>query len=123
MDASIISRIVKHQIVLHNNHEIPLTDLFPKRSYLLGLKVIEFIREHDPLLGDEKLAGLLKQHFEIEITRRYVTYIRRRMGIPSLRERGNGLRLLDTGDSVAIIHSLRNLLPNYPQTVESMKLA
>jgi len=87
MDASIISRIVRHQIILHNRQEVPVSDLLPKRSYLIGLKVMAFIRKYDPLPGDRELVHLLKQHFKIEITRRYVTTIRQQMGIPSLRER------------------------------------
>lgn len=56
------------------------------------------------MLGDVELKGLLQRHFGIGITRRYVSYIRRQIGIPPLREWGNGSQRPDNRRSAAIIH-------------------
>lgn len=91
MDSSIISRIVtRGRVQLPGGDTVLLSDLFPRRSFLIGVKIRQIIEHETTRLTDRCIRQRLFDNFGVNISIRYVTYCRNMVGIPSSRLRGRG---------------------------------
>ncbi len=123
LDPSIISRIVRRKHVqLPGGDIIPLSDLFPKRSFLFGIKIKEMIQQETVFLTDRIIRRRLLDEGVVNISIRYVTYCRNRMGIPPARIRRN-----NNPNSQSVWGKLPRLIwrlyPQFRRMQEYMKLA
>jgi len=87
MDVSIISRVVRNNLIKVHGKTISFNELLPRKSYLVGLKIMQLLKSTDDLLTDEDLRKKLANKFDRHVTRRYVSYCRNLMGIPEVRMR------------------------------------
>ncbi len=87
IDHSVISRVVNNIIVEVNGKTISLNEVLPRKSHLIGIRIVKLLETLNPLLSDRELQKELRDRYSLQITRRYVSYCRNLMGIPVARLR------------------------------------
>jgi DNA-directed RNA polymerase specialized sigma54-like protein len=100
IDFSVISRLVKNNIIEVNSKAISLNELLPRESYLIGVRILKLLETMNPLLSDGELRKELANKFDLHLSRRHVSYCRNLMGIPEARLRKKTNSIFFHWDSV-----------------------